>query len=511
MSLRNFDTLFEELSDEEFKAIVNKPATPERIAEYTKKIYAAKILLQRKGPLFGLVVSQMRIIPTVKMDTMAVDDFGNLYINPNFALDVLSLNETAGVLAHEAFHIINGTFARRKDRIHKIWNWATDFVMNRDLLWDGWELPSLGLIPKRNGDSWTIDVPKMDISNYDITSLTAEQLYDYLASKWPKNDGKNKGKGEPGEGGEGDGEPSEGGEGDGEEGDDPGAPGKSKGKGKGKPSNKKGASGGEPDDKFDDHLENGEKLDPAEEWGGDSPAGEKLTKEQKREIMERIVRDAQKAAENMAAGQGGGAPRGVDMSRLNYTVRNWKTLLRQFVTQATSVRPDYMRPSIKHAAAGYYQPKMRVEREKVDICIAVDTSGSVSEDVLRVFLAEIGGLIDSFGEIRVRVILWHTEVYWDQILEKSPGKGRDLKEVLRTAPFEGGGTDFNSVVEALGKSKETENVLVVFTDGHFSRTPTPKTKKGSNGIFFMLQEPGGSTEVIKTMSNNIFHVEVPKS
>ena len=71
---------------------------------------------------------------------MAVDDNSNIYINPEFVLKELSDDETTGVLAHETMHNATLSLFRLRGRNMKLWNIATDYVMNRDLLEMGLKL-----------------------------------------------------------------------------------------------------------------------------------------------------------------------------------------------------------------------------------------------------------------------------------------------------------------------------------------------------------------------------------
>jgi hypothetical protein len=147
------------------------------------------------------------------LPTMAVDNSGNLYINYDFynelkedakknKLDEKSYIE--GVFLHEAFHIYNETFARAGDRNMGLWNVATDYVMNRDLVKGGWKLPSLGLIPeRRNNNEYWVNVDLQGIAHaaarggqildldiedtqleFEITDSTCEEVYDQFQDKF---------------------------------------------------------------------------------------------------------------------------------------------------------------------------------------------------------------------------------------------------------------------------------------------------------------------------------------
>jgi hypothetical protein len=142
-----------------------------------------------------------------QISTMAVTDNGKIYINLDFVGELLEeatqsgLSEGAkveGVLLHEAYHVLNHTFYRKGDRDMKIWNVATDYVMNKDLLLKGHQLPSNGLLPENKSGNILQpgDTPQyIDIAKYfkdrlkdgavsiiDITGMTCEAVYDAIVN-----------------------------------------------------------------------------------------------------------------------------------------------------------------------------------------------------------------------------------------------------------------------------------------------------------------------------------------
>jgi hypothetical protein len=122
----------------------------ETFSKVSEKLTRARRGLKHFDLDLGLYLDTMRTVLTrsPKCKTMAVDKLGNIYINVDFLLNELTLKETIGVLAHEVSHIYNLTFPRQKGRIHELWNIATDYSMNRDIISAKLELPEFGLIPK---------------------------------------------------------------------------------------------------------------------------------------------------------------------------------------------------------------------------------------------------------------------------------------------------------------------------------------------------------------------------
>ncbi len=66
------------------------PGTKE-YEEFEDKLSVAKYKLFRDQPFLGVLLSKLKVVVTNDIPTMAVDDNSNIYINPGFALNELSL------------------------------------------------------------------------------------------------------------------------------------------------------------------------------------------------------------------------------------------------------------------------------------------------------------------------------------------------------------------------------------------------------------------------------------
>jgi len=131
------------------KTVHNREPSAKELMKLTK----AKWEVARRVPLLGKILKKM---PTVLVDgnsryqTMAVRTDGILLININF-LNTISFEETVGVLAHEAMHILFKHLNRLKSRDMYHSNIATDSVINYSLLKDKeFKLPEGGFMPTEN-------------------------------------------------------------------------------------------------------------------------------------------------------------------------------------------------------------------------------------------------------------------------------------------------------------------------------------------------------------------------
>ena len=169
--------------------------SPEIWPRLELKIQRCKFALMKKSIFIGNVLNRLKVCFSTDIDTMAVDDFGNIYINPKYALD-LTEPQVMGVLAHEAMHVVTLSFFRKRGRDHQLWNIATDYIMNMYLFADGFVMDEGGCDPVLKGDRWVIPElkGKKTIKDLDITEMSADKLYDIL------KDVANPTKGKGGEG-----------------------------------------------------------------------------------------------------------------------------------------------------------------------------------------------------------------------------------------------------------------------------------------------------------------------
>lgn len=460
---------------------VNPELSVEDYGRFRTMLSKAKIILNQKAPLFGAMLSSLKTVPTYDIPTMAVDNNGNIYINPNFALNEISFNECVGVLAHEAFHHINGTFFRQKGRHMKIWNIATDYIMNRDLLENGFELPSLGCIPTFRNGSWIIEQINPHI---DITRLNSEQLYTELMKV-----AKSSGEGEGGEEGEG-------------------KPGKGK-PGKGKP----GEGGKLQDDTFDDHINPGEKAPkpaglPTKDAEGNpigkdpsmQPNKEDTTPEQRKAIAE----DKLNKILEQLKGRGGGAGgmRGVN-TKWSAPKVNYKRILKDLFKTAAS-HYDWGRPQKRALGGGYYAPKQKQVINEINVMVALDTSGSITDQTLDLFVSEVLNILKVTKKIKMVLLLWHDTVYHSVKIDTSQQSTNNIKDLLTSLPYHAGGTTISSINTWCNQNNIKKlDALIVLTDGYVE--DHPKIPNAKKKIFLIVNN--GKTDILEKYGQ-VYEVEV---
>jgi len=171
-------------------ALKDDPQEQALVRDLQNRISYGLALINRRFPDLGVILSKLNVRIVNSNDpivnTMAVDPVGNLYINPKFSKE-LNEGEFYGVLAHEALHHANGTFWRKKDRDHTLWNIATDSIMNWALAREGVPLPKVGIIPDINTGKFVFKELQGKLKKDHIMVLdpkgepySAEEIYDQL-------------------------------------------------------------------------------------------------------------------------------------------------------------------------------------------------------------------------------------------------------------------------------------------------------------------------------------------
>jgi predicted metal-dependent peptidase len=135
-------------------------------------------------------------------------------------------------------------------------------------------------------------------------------------------------------------------------------------------------------------------------------------------------------------------------------------LRRAVADTSGAVDYSYRRPSRRASVAGaVILPALR--RPVPDIAVVCDTSGSMSEDLLAVALAEVEGLLRAVGAARqLRVLACDTAV----------GPVRRVSSARQVELIGGGGTDMGAGIEAASRLRPRPAIAVVLTDGY---TPWP--------------------------------------
>jgi len=360
-------------------------------------VTTARVRYVVRHPFWGMIGLRSSIVETDSIETAATDGV-NIYYNaewmvsqysglePEFASKTIQF-----VIAHEIFHILLDTNGRRGGRDRKLWNIATDYIINRDLK------EEFSFIPPNILYHVDFNDPK---------EWYAERVYD-----WIKNNSTNN----------------------------------------------------EKDDCLSINMPNGD-CKYVKQWDEDIEMFPNLSESEKLDASKAWRASAIRAYQATQLEKNHGYGHGY-LSRLIDEILMpklpWRALLSDFVS--TFARDDY---SYEVLDPTYLQSNILMPslfNMTLSGVVAVDTSGSISQDDAKEFISEIAGITSAFPGSELTVLFADTSVHNEQKIYSMPEL--DLAEGFREG---GGGTSFEPTFEYL-KDKGIEPTFFAYlTDGYGS-------------------------------------------
>jgi predicted metal-dependent peptidase len=212
------------------------------------------------------------------------------------------------------------------------------------------------------------------------------------------------------------------------------------------------------DQLIDEHLDGEGDEDGGE--NGEGSGRPKLSAEEKQAIKDEI-KEAMLAAAATVDGAGN-LPLGVKrlIQQLTEPQLNWREILRMNLESTIKADYTWMRASRKGWHMDAVMPGQKPD-EMIDIAVMLDASGSISPDMLKDFLSEIQGIMDSFPSYKIHVVTFDTDCY-----NPAQYDSDNLDSMIDYEVKGGGGTDFDCMFTYLKEQEITPRRLIVFTDGY---------------------------------------------
>ena len=369
-------------------------------AKIIDKLVTARIALLLKQPFFGNLATRLKIVNADDCCPTAATDGRHFYYNTKF-IDSLTPRETEFLFGHEVLHCVFDHFQLRAGtRDAQIWNIAADYAVNQILVDN-----RIGDMPK---DDKGKDKGFQDDKYRDVAS---EEIYDELYKKAKKN-------------------------------------GKS----------------------MLDKL--GKLLDEHIDWDKDSQGNiegkgkqgkgggaPKYTKEELKKIKDEMKEAMISAAQSTGAGNLPGAIQRM-IQELTEPKMNWREIIQQQIVSTMKSDYTFMKPSRRSWHMDAILPGM-INTDKIDICLALDASGSISEEMCREFLSEVRGIMDQYKDFRIHLWTFDTAVFNPQIF--TPDNADELEDYVLGS---GGGTDFDCNWEYMKAEGIEPKKFIMFTDGY---------------------------------------------
>lgn len=440
-------------------------------------------LLVKYSP-FGSVLANVAFQEEGSIPTAGTDG-KTIYYNPKF-VEPLTEEETTFLFAHEVCHIAFDHIYRSEGKDERVWNIATDAVINAMLKED--KLPLIkGGVDRKEGKY-----------------LSAEELYEKLLKEKEQEQQQNKNQNQQGKS-------------NGEQGEDHQSSSDSKGEGQANDKMESNQSSGQESPEKEQEAKNQDvghdthsmwKKSVENRKEEQNEAGTKAksnkddsSKKQPEEINEQEIFKQMKterkkqleelrkslAKESHTHGTtSNGDVRAINDIGMAKPLVDWRRVLKEAIK--FDVDWTYQNASIEDGVVTPYLEEL----PKPETEIVLDTSGSIDEDLLRNFLRECKNILENS---KVKVGCFDTQFYGFTEI-------RSVEDIDSLTFQGGGGTDFDIAVSAFTRRVENK---IIFTDGE---APMPSTPLDAIWVVFggeKINPQGGKViqideEALRTLS-----------
>ena len=215
---------------------------------------------------------------------------------------------------------------------------------------------------------------------------------------------------------------------------------------------------------LDDHLDGDEESpgggsDEEKDKEGNGNGRPKLTAEEKKQIRDEIKEAMVAAAQSAGAGK---VPAGIARYIQVFTEpkMDWRQMLRMNIQSILKSNFSFSRPNRKSQHSGAILPGM-LNEETIDVSVAIDMSGSISNKQAQDFLSEVKGIMDEYKDFKLDLWCFDTEIY---NYAKFTGDSSD--EIHDYEVKGGGGTDFEANWNFMKEEGIEPKRFIMFTDGY---------------------------------------------
>lgn len=383
----------------------------EKKKEYMKRLLLSRLRILMNHGFYGLLLMNMIYSINEDCETAATDGF-RIVFGPSF-LEELSDVELDFVMMHEILHVVLQHCFRGGELEQERFNIACDIVVNSNiLLSNNMNLQSITL--KEYGES--MHVAPNGMEGYEFT---AEQVYDML-SPIPNTSAKR-----------------------------PSAVGSSLGRAK---------------------KEQGEADGGSKNWDDHSRWGVEEEDDILRDVWVKRMEDACEAILTRDPSNSRGLlPAFAERiyQELRKPQTDWRMILNDFV-QEEIVDYSFTPPDRRFDESPFFLPDFNEKSDVVeDILFMIDTSGSMSDEMITAAYSEVKGAIDQYdGKLRGWLGFFDAA-----IIEPKPFTNEEEFRVIK--PAGGGGTDFQIIFEYVHEHMydKPPASIIILTDGY---APFPK-------------------------------------
>lgn len=408
-----------------------------------KRLLLSRMRILYNHGFYGLLLMHMIYAVSEEIETACTDGV-RITFGIDF-LDSLSDSELDFVMMHEILHVVLQHCFRGDVEDPEAYNIAADIVVNSNIMLEnGMKASSITL--SKYGTSMHVAPDGKEGHEY-----TAEQVYVMLPKNLNKK-GNNKSHGSAVGGAKNENKKGNN---------------KSPGSavGRAKKENKKGnnKSPGSADGRAKKEISK-EQHQPVRVWDDHSQWGKYEEDDTLRDVWVKRFEDAAEAIKIRDPSNARGLlPAFAEriLKELKKTQTDWRTILNDFI-QEEVVDYSFAPPDRRFDDSPFFLPDFNGKEDRVeDILFMIDTSGSMSDDMIAAAYSEVKGAIDQFnGKLKG----WLG--FFDAAIIK-PQPFSDENEFKTIKPAGGGGTDFQIIFEYVfhHMSDKLPASIIILSDG----------------------------------------------
>lgn len=338
------------------------------------------------------------------------------YITSHEEWQELSVKNIIFMISHEVGHLLNLTIDRRGGRNHLLWNYATDYSINSDLInnCDG------NGKPKPIGEMFyseklvTPENPKGQAWLYDekYRNMTCEQIYEKLLEDFKKDH----------------------------------------------------------NGKTPDEVEK-EMSDAVQEWldqhaGGQQQLDSHIPQESMSESDKGMIKAQVQAVQKQMSGKEAGKTDSFLERAFEFLFQeppfDWRGFLNNYLKAFLKSDFTWKQPSRRSWSGGYILPGSNTDKH-IKLGISIDTSGSVGDKEVQEFLGHISKIMHSFKSFEIDIWCFSTKVH-EETLKTYTKQTQDQIKNYELASL--GGTEIASNFRWIEENKKNYDVFICLTDGY---------------------------------------------
>ncbi len=378
-----------------------------------KIISASRLRIRMKSPFFATLSLFAHYQPSQAIPTAATDG-KDIFFNPDFLLS-LTKSQQDGLLLHELLHAALLHVTRRGSREPQLWNIAADIIVN-------------GLIIEQG----LFELPEGGIRKPEWEKMSVEEVYELLLKessslKLPNPDLLFQ-----------------------------------------PPADCRGNSQGQQDDSeskasnINDVFTNLSKgNNQSNDSASNNTTSDSLNQAQKEQLRAYWQNAIQQATLITRTTNQGTIPAGIErqLQELSQSQLDWRSYLWRYLVQTPNDFQGYDRRFISR---GLYLDV--IAGESVQVFVAIDTSGSIGNPELQLFLSEVIGILGAYPHLKC-------ELYYADAAAYGPYSITLDSPIPK--PQGGGGTSFIPFFKKVEENRNLylEGVCVYLTDGYGSFPP----------------------------------------